>query len=260
MRFLAIEGRLTTGEACERLGISQATARRLFLEMEDAGKLVRTYGGVQLLVNQDSYQFEQHEKVFEQEKRRIGETAAALVEDRDTVYLDCGTTLFQMAIALGDRLRRGNFTDLNIVTNSIANLQALGDFAVAKVILLGGEYHTERRDFFGPVTERYIEPFHFDKCFLGCEGVSAENGYASNRTELSSLNACVLRRSRRRHALLDVSKFEKGAFFSYASFGEIDEVVTGAPPPDAVMLRLYEAGAKVHIASPGYAKKEGDSL
>ena len=257
MSLLNLEGHITTDEAVRLMGVSQATVRRMFLEMEKGGKIIRNYGGAQLPTAPDSYRFEQREKVYENEKRQIGLLAASLVEDRDTVYLDCGTTLLQMAIALGERLRSGDFSNLNIVTNSIANLQAMGSSSMGKIILLGGEYHSARRDFFGPITERYAEPFHFDKCFLGSDGVTVETGFSSNKTGLSSLNANILGRSARRHVLFDASKLGKGAFFSYAPLERIDAVVTDVPPGEPIYSRLLGAGIAVHIAGADQERKEG---
>lgn len=257
LRVMGLQGHITTEEAVRLMGVSQATVRRMFLELEKDGKIIRNYGGAQLPGAPDGYRFEQREKVFEREKRKIGLAAASLVGDRDTVYLDCGTTLLQMAIALGERLRSGGLSSLNIVTNSIANLQALGDPAAGRIILLGGEYHSDRRDFFGPITERYAEPFHFDKCFLGSEGVTVETGFSSNQTGLSSLNANILGRSARRYALLDASKFGKGAFFSYAPLDGVDEVVTSAPPQEVFRSRFLASGVAVRVAGPEQEGQEG---
>ncbi len=257
MSLLNLEGHITTEEAVRVMGVSQATVRRMFLELESSGKIIRNYGGAQLPGAPDSYRFEQREKVYENEKRRIGILAASLVEDRDTLYLDCGTTLLQMAIALGERLRSGDFTNLNIVTNSIANLQALGNSTIGKVILLGGEYHSARRDFFGPITERYAEPFHFEKCFLGSEGVTVETGFSSNKTELSSLNTNILSRSAKRYVLFDASKLGKGAFFSYAPLERIDAVVTDQQPEEPLYSRFTAAGIAVRIAGTDQERKEG---
>lgn len=249
MSLLNLEGHISTDDAVRLTGVSQATVRRMFLDMEKSGKIIRTYGGVQLPGSLDGYRFEQREKVSEEEKRRIGVLAASLVENRDTVYLDCGTTVLQMAIALGERLRYDGLSELNIVTNSIANLHALGETTAGKIILLGGEYHSDRRDFFGPITERYAEPFHFTKCFLGCEGVTVETGFSSNKTGLSSLNANILSRSGRRYVLFDVSKTGRGAFFSYAPLARIDEIVTDTQPEEPLLSRFIAAGTVLHIAS-----------
>lgn len=91
--------------------------------------------------------------------------AASLIQSGDTVYLDCGTTLSYMAAALAERIKNEDLLPLNIVTNSIANLQILSEVPLCKVVLTGGVYNANRRDFSGPLTERYIRNFHFGKPF-----------------------------------------------------------------------------------------------
>ena len=133
--------RMTTGEAANVLGISEATVRRIFSDLEKSGKVVRNYGGIQLAENTPSYSFEQREKIFQQEKIEIGRLAAAAVMDEDTIYLDCGTTIFQMALALSVRIAKNEFSSLRIITNSIANTQAIVPSPSCKVYLIGGEYN-----------------------------------------------------------------------------------------------------------------------
>ena len=136
MAALRANGRVTVGEAVKMLGVSEATARRLFSALEATGQVIRNYGGIQM-PSWDGYSFEQYEKVLESEKRRIGIAASALVEQGDSLYLDCGTTLLQMAEALRARIGAGEIGSLNIVTNSIANLGVLADAPLCRVILLG---------------------------------------------------------------------------------------------------------------------------
>ena len=248
MAALRANGRVTVGEAVKMLGVSEATARRLFSALEATGQVIRNYGGIQM-PSWDGYSFEQYEKVLESEKRRIGIAASALVEQGDSLYLDCGTTLLQMAEALRARIGAGEIGSLNIVTNSIANLGVLADAPLCRVILLGGEYNHARRDFSGPVTERCLEQFHFKKCFLGSEGLSAQAGLSTNHPGLSSLSEKVMAQADQRIALVDSSKFGVDALVSYAPLGAIDVVVTDAWPRAALEEALESEEVKVIIAS-----------
>ena len=182
-------------DAVEMLGVSEATVRRLFLQMEEEGLAVRSHGTLRSLPSGTVYSFEASAQIYSREKQNIGRMAAMFVEDGDVVYLDCGTTVFQMTLALSQRISAGEFRSLNIVTNSIVNVQALTPTANCKLILVGGEYDSERRDFSGPLTERFLAPFHFNKCFLGCDGVNRRDGFSSKDVNISSLNACVMERS-----------------------------------------------------------------
>ncbi len=248
MSALRQRGRLSVAEAVELVGISEATARREFARLEQEGKAVRNYGGVRLPVPLDNYSFDRYKNVYEVEKRRIGETAAQLVENGDSIYLDCGTTVLRMAEALQRRIVTGEVGSLNIVTNSVVNLDALADSAGCRVILLGGEYNHERRDFSGPISERCMEMFHFRKCFLGSEGWSEESGFSSNHLGVSSMNTKAIGRSEKRYVLMDDSKFGKAGLISFAQTEQIDAIITDKRPGDAMLAALEAQGVDVLIA------------
>ena len=116
---------MTTGEAANVLGISGGHRTADILgpgKIREGRPQLRR---IQLAENTPSYSFEQREKIFQQEKIEIGRLAAAAVMDEDTIYLDCGTTIFQMALALSVRIAKNEFSSLRIITNSIANTQAI---------------------------------------------------------------------------------------------------------------------------------------
>ena len=245
---LRLRGSVSVAEAVALLGISEATVRRLFAQLEREGKAIRSYGGIQIPVSLDNYSFERYAKVHTLEKCRIGIAASALVESGDSLYLDCGTTVIKMAEALSQRIESGEVRSLNIVTNSIANLNALGDAPDCRVILLGGEYNHERRDFSGSITEKCLNLFHFRKCFLGCEGWSLDSGFSSNHLGLSSLNGKVIERSDRRYVLADNSKFGKDGLISYTDTPSVNTVVTDSRPGEEIWEALKTTGMEIIVA------------
>ena len=248
MRLLEAKGRLTVSEAVEALEISEATVRRLFALLEQEGKGVRSYGGIQLPQGLDGYSFDRYEKMQETEKRCIGVRAADLVESGDSVYLDCGTTILRMAEELKRRIATGALTSLNIVTNSIANVNVLAHVPGSRVILLGGEYNHERRDFSGFITEHCLEIFHFKRCFLGSEGFTVEAGFSTNHLGLSSLCGKVIEKSDFAAVLMDKSKFGKAALVSYAKPADVSAIVTDALPEEALAEELARLGVEIVLA------------
>ena len=247
MEHLRHTNRVTTQEAVKLLNVSEATARRFFSSLEMQGKVIRDYGGIRLALQKNHYYFDLLEKVDTEEKKRIGKYAAHLIQKGDTVYLDCGTTLSYMAIALTERIKREDLLPLNIITNSMANIQILSEAPSYKVILAGGVYNANRRDFSGTLTERYIRDFHFTKTFFGCDGISLDMGFTSNEIEISRLNACVLACSDHAYVLSASSKFEKKSFISYAELHQIDELITGKAPEPHIFTALKNKGLKIHI-------------
>ena len=248
LNMLKTTGHITINEAMEMLDVSEATVRRLFAEMERGGLAVRNYGGIRPAPSAINYSFEMNERVFSQEKQRIGRMAAMFVEDGDTIYLDCGTTVFQMTLALAERISEWEFGSLNIVTNSIANVQAIATSSKCRVILVGGEYDSARRDFSGSLTEKFLEPFHFTKSFFGCDGAAPRMGFSSNQVNISSLNTQVLNRSDYACVLLDASKLGRCSLVSYAQLSDVDAIITNREPEGTLRLALQDAGVRVNVA------------
>jgi DeoR family fructose operon transcriptional repressor len=246
MRMLIASGRVTVADVVSALNISEATARRTFVEMERDGKVIRNYGGIVPVKSLPKYRFDHNISTHSQEKAAIGELAANLVEEDDTLFLDCGTTVFYMAMALAERLNRHELLSVNIVTNSIPNLQVFTPNLTSNVVLLGGTYNGIRQDFSGSLTESYLEPFHFTKCFLGTDGLSTEGGFFSTQVSQSRLNQKVIQRSVQSYILMENRKFARQSFISFTTPSEIYGIITETPPDQHQMsllrgssLRLY---------------------
>ena len=245
LNILKRTGHVTVAEAVEMLGVSEPTVRRLFSRMEAEGLAIRNHGTLRSIPSGSGYSFEVSAQVFSREKQNIGRMAAVFVEDGDIIYLDCGTTVFQMTLALSQRLAAGEFRSLNIVTNSLANVQALASAPNCRLILVGGEYNIERKDFSGPLTEKFIAPFHFNKCFLGCDGVNRRDGFSSKDVNISSLNSCVMERADAVYVLCDSSKLDRCSMVSYAPLDQVTAVITDAEPSHE--LRAALQSARVHV-------------
>ncbi len=252
LRRLRLTGSVSLGEAMSLFDISEATVRRLFSELEASGAVVRCYGGVRLAAQVAGYSFAQRELEFRAEKIRIGRLAASFVESGDTIYLDSGTTILQMTLALNERILRGEFETLNVVTNSIANVTALTPGKNCRVVLAGGEYSPERRDFSGPLTEGCLLPFHFSKCFLGADGLTPQMGFCSDQISISSLNALVLGHSTRCYALLTSAKFGRNSLISYALPGGVYALVTNAAPEGELREAFDQAEVRVCVPESGF--------
>ena len=246
MTALERQQKLTVPQAVALLGVSEATVRRLFVQMEQEHKAIRSYGALQLPLPLAGYSFERLEKMYAEEKQRIGRAAAQLVENGDSIYMDSGTTLLQMAQALNTRIQSGTLDSVFIVTNSYMNIPILS--VGCRVLLLGGEYNHERRDFSGAVTEQALERFHFKKCFLGCEGITVRMGLSVDHIDLAHVNEMVLGRSNHKYILADHSKFGREALVSFASLHNIDAILTDALPEESLDSELRSCGVSLMAA------------
>lgn len=245
LELLKVKRKLTLSEVMELLNVSESTARRLFVRLEDDGFAVRNYGGIQLAGNHSSleYLYEEEEGQFIEQKRAIGAYAASLVEDGDCLYLDSGTTGAHVAMALADRLAQGELSHLSVFTNSLMNLEILSRYVTINII--GGEYRVNRRDFCGYLVEDLLTKLHFTKCFLGADGFHPQNGFTATDFRTARLNEIVMRSSDKRFVVTDSRKFTATSLVSYSRDQRIDAVITNAIPAGVELTCLNDGQTRI---------------
>ena len=98
VQILEERPRVTVEELAKQLGVTAMTIRRDLKYLESVQIVSRTFGGA-VLKSKLTLELPRQEKEMQHqaEKERIGQAAAALVEEEQTVLLDAGTTT--MAIA-----------------------------------------------------------------------------------------------------------------------------------------------------------------
>jgi len=246
LEMLQLNKRLDVKTVAENLGISEATARRFFSQLEDEGKVIRVHGGVQLAqaLGYD-YSFRVQAAHRQDRKAVIGVQAAELVDDADRIFLDSGTTVLKLAEALSVKLQTGELKGIVVLTNSISHIETVARWC--KVILVGGEIRAERLDVCGSVAEKTLMLFHLDKAFFGADAISVSGGCMTTDERTSTINEIVVERAEKSYVLADSSKFNKTSFIRYASIEEIDTIFTDSGISNDTLEAYREAGAHIEI-------------
>lgn len=244
MNALNARGKMNTEDAMEMLEVSESTARRMFIRLENRGEIIRTIGGIQLVQeNPMAYSFERINSQNLEQKVQIGILSAGLIEPGDVVYLDSGTTTVQICNALIRRINEDLLGDVTIFTNSLANLNVLS--SVCTVHLIGGEYRIERRDFGGFMAEEAVKLVSFSKCFIGADGFVLPSGFTTTDFATASLNQIVLLRSGQKIVVADSSKFHRGSFVTHARTEDITCVITDKDIADETKAALLSLGVNL---------------
>ena len=186
-------GRLSTSDIMSALNVSESTARRVAISLEKMGLAVRTFGGIQKAFFNNYYSYDDLEEKMLNQKQRIGQFASTLVENNDIVFISGGTTVFQMVISLAGRLRENKVKNVTVITSSFVNVEILAKYC--KVILTGGQYRPERRDFAGLIAEKSIRYLSIGKCFMGVDAINTEDGLMSYDIDTARLDELVILRS-----------------------------------------------------------------
>jgi len=245
LEVLECTPKLRVEEAMELLGVSRSTVFRIFADMEEKGVILRVQGGASLVRDNLEYTYERLENVMLEEKKRIGQCAALMVSNGDSLFLDTGTTLPHLCLALTKRIENGELKEVRIFTSSLSNLMVLQK--VTDVYLLGGKYRHTHRDFQGYITEEAIKPLHFTKCFLGADGVDHINGFTTVDFSSARLNRIVCSNSSQCYVLADSSKFGKISSIKYADIADVHGLITDFNGKDKAES-LIQAGVPIHWA------------
>lgn len=226
------KGRLSIHDLAAHLGISEATARRDLKTLAGEGELELVHGGATLRRPAD-FSFRSKAVRNIEAKRAIGRLAAQLVGDRDQVFLDSGTTCFQMVPYL--KRHQG----LTVIANS-TRLAAELDVPGTQVILLGGQYRPERADTIGPLATRTLENLRGYTAFIGADGLCRDFGLTASDIESAHLYALAVANARDTVLLADHSKFLSPSLYKIVNFEAVSRVITDRAP-DAAWVAFLEA-------------------
>lgn len=244
---LQIHGKLNVQEVTELIDVSEATARRLFIKLEDKGFVVRTFGGIRPVeLNSAHYSFRDSSRRMIKEKNAIGEEACREVSDDDQIFLDSGTTVLAMSRTLALRIKAGEIRGLRVVTNSLIIAEQLAE--LCKVIFVGGEIRAERRDACGFLADELMKKLHVQKAFLGCDACSFENGLMTTDERTARMNQIVMNNAAQSYILADAQKIGAVSFVSYGTFEKVHAFIVDNSLDEDKRTRLASLVPRLIIA------------
>jgi DeoR/GlpR family transcriptional regulator of sugar metabolism len=222
LQRIASNQRITTSDICETFKVSGATARRDLERLAAQGKLQRVHGGaIPLQHAPPELPMLQRQDEQADEKKRIGQAAAVLIREDETVFLGSGTTVLEVARAL--RGRR-----LTVITNSLPVVNALAGAAEITLVCLGGMLRESEFSFIGHLTEQVLKEVRADKVFLGAHAISTEQGLTNDYLPETLTDRAILKAGREAILVADHTKFGRVATARLAPLESIQTIVTDA--------------------------------
>jgi DeoR family transcriptional regulator, aga operon transcriptional repressor len=238
------EGKVDVNSLSREFGVSEVTIRNDLGRLEKKNMLVRARGGAFKLdrVSVDFAISDKNKQNFK-EKTSIGQAAARLVEEGDTIILDSGTTTLEVAKNLE------NIANLTVITNAINIANQLAEYKNVNVIVPGGFLRKNSLSLVGSTAEVSFRNYFCDKLFLAVDGFSSINGLSTPNVEEAHLNRIMIENSKKVIVVTDSSKFVKRSFAFIAPVSEIDVVVTDSGIPPEEQKKLENMGIQVIIGN-----------
>lgn len=244
---LTRQGKLSIHQVQELLHISESTARRFIIELEQDHCLIRRFGGIQKIEPASpKYSYEETQDDHADEKKQIGSYAAGLVENGDVLFLSGGSTIRYMALALGQRLKAGELTSVSVITNSLVSAEVLSQYT--DVIMPGGVYRESLQVLDGSLTEKNLRSMCFTKAFLGVVAINETEGFMTSDIATNSIHEVVLSKASSFYVLADSSKFNKHSFISYAPVKAASAIITDQGLSPALQETITAQGTALYLA------------
>ncbi|MDN6196074.1 MAG: DeoR/GlpR family DNA-binding transcription regulator, partial [Atopostipes suicloacalis] len=200
----------------KEMDCSTSTVRRDLSELEERSLLVRVHGGAKRVYTLEA-EMEMKDKSTKNihEKRDIAQYASSFIDEKDIIYLDAGTSTYEMIPFLKE------IKDLLVVTNGVMHADFLIDQQV-ETILIGGRIKRETKAIIGSTSLSQLEGYRFNKTFLGINGVDVEFGYTTPDPEEANLKKKAALLANKTYVLADHTKFDK---VNFAKVGDLEDFI-----------------------------------
>lgn len=236
-------GRVFVSELSEMFGISEVSIRNDLADLEKQGLLSRVYGGA--VSAYDPYynmSLAQRSNTNREEKEKIAQKVADLIQDNQSVMMNAGTTTLAVMKKLTGK------KNINIVTNSIVLALEGAKHPNLHITLLGGEVNSEYQFVYGTLTLSQLDDYSADLLILSADGIDSKRGITTYYEKEADICRKMIRQSKNVIAALDYTKIGKITYRKIADTGKIDAIVTNKLAPDNKIDAIRKQNVKVIFA------------
>ncbi|QDI91458.1 DeoR/GlpR transcriptional regulator [Salicibibacter halophilus] len=232
LQLLQKKENVSIQQLIDETSASESTIRRDLIELEKEQQLKRVHGGASLAKRRkEEPTIAEKTSKNRKEKVAVARYAAGLVQDKDCIFLDAGTTTIEMIPVLADK-------GVIVVTNGTQHVQRLIDYDI-ETYITGGRVKKETAALIGPKVVRALSEYRFDKCFLGMNGIHEQHGYTTPDPEEAMIKETALQLGSQSYVLVDHSKLGEVSFARVAGLGEAG-LIASADGEEAGFERFRE--------------------
>tara|TARA_R110002126_G_scaffold16500_13_gene65842 strand:- start:519 stop:1286 length:768 start_codon:yes stop_codon:yes gene_type:complete len=231
------QGELSVEQLAERFQTSEVTIRKDLTVLEQAGLLLRRYGGA-VPVPQDFIADSSFEKVSKR-KLAIAKAAAGLIKDHYRIIIDSGRTTAALLPELANK------QGLVVMTNSLGIANALRELENEPTLLMtGGTWDPQSEAFQGQLAEQVLRAYDFDQLFIGADGIDLARG-TTTYNELYSLSRVMAECAREVIVMLESDKLGRKIHNLELPWAMVKVLVSDDGLSDDAAAQITRQGVKV---------------
>ncbi len=239
--ILHTDGKVRVAELSARFNVSEVSIRNDLAEMETQGYLSRVHGGaVGPYASYYHMSLAQRSNTNKQEKDAIAQTVADMIQDRQTVMMNAGTTTLAVMRQLAQQKQ-----DITIVTNSVVLALEGAKYKNLRMVLLGGNVDYEYQFVYGTFTLDQLKEFYADHLILSVDGVDAEGGLSTYYDQEADICRQMMQQCKTVIAAVDYTKIGRVTFRNITAAEGVDCVVTNPTADPDALAGLREKGIQI---------------
>ena len=220
LEYINSAHKATTNELAEKFNVSKVTIRRDIDTIAEQGLIAKTDGGAVALTNGSLHEIPYSVKSEHNQsaKKKIGKTAASLIEDGDIIILDSGSTTLEIAKNITQK-------NITVVTNDIKIAMELSGKPNIKLMVCGGTLINPVYTLTGLATIDFFSTLHVNKTFLGCDAMDLEFGISNRTYEEVNIKRAMMKAGDVNIMCADDSKLDKKVFCHLSGFEVLDIII-----------------------------------
>lgn len=210
------KGTVRVDELAKELDVSLMTVRRDLEKLQNEGIIERCHGGA-ILRKEVSYKEKRTLQI--DKKIKIAEKCADLVRKRDTIFLDAGTTTYEIAKLICD------IPSIAIITNDIEIARFLIDTNV-RLILCGGTVQKSTGSMVGDFAIQMMQDIRTEIAFIGAASIDDDFNVLTPTSNKAVFKRTACKYSNRSYLAVDSTKFGKQALLKVNHLSDYEGVIT----------------------------------
>jgi DeoR/GlpR family transcriptional regulator of sugar metabolism len=176
----------------------------------------------------------------------IAQKCIEYIHDGDCIYLDSGSTTYQIAKYIKNK------KNLTVITNSIPVVNELLTSEI-ELIMIGGKVRKKEKSI-----ASYDFLFNFNelnilKAFICASGITVENGISDYNLEEAITRKKIIELSNEVYVAADSTKFNKNVTIGIAPLEKIDYIITDHHVPKDIMNRFKKTSTNL-ICTDSFSK------
>lgn len=238
LSVLEMNPSIRVAEMAKELRVSSETVRRDLTEMEDTGRIKRTYGGA---VRTKAFEpaLAERLQLHVKARERIARKAVERVADVGSLFIGGGATTLHFARAM-----RNTDRELTVLTPSFSIATELSTNRLIQVMALPGIVEPKEGLVYGAETLRCIKQFRTPIAVTGASGVD-EDGVSEALLHAAQVYSAMIDAADATLILADASKFGIRSLQGIVDWKPSVTLISDERPPSSLWDAIRQADGKI---------------